>query len=160
ARLTCPVTLVNDVVLVPCFLSEIEGQNVQEPLVQLTMRMARECRFLYDGWIPITVWEVPHVRKAVRGIDEALALFCLRGRTFFEWEPKYPSAREAPLPHTSYDFEDRHLQDLEAIAGLLSALPEDDRVAVYRSIGWLSQAFRLDQPTARFLFCSLPLRPL
>src|SRR4029450_946634 len=71
-----------------------------------------------------------------------------------------PSAREAPLPHTSYDFEDHHLQDLEAIAGLLSALPEDDRVAVYRSIGWLSQAFRLDQPAARFLFCIFAIEAL
>jgi hypothetical protein len=160
ARLTRPVTLVNDVVLVPCFLSEIEEQNVQEPLVQLTMKMARECRFIYDGWIPIKVWDVPHVRKAVRGIDEALAMFCLRGRTFFEWEPKYPSAREAPLPHSYYIFEDRHLRDLQTIAGLLGVLPEVDRVAVYRSIGWLSQASRLDQPAARFLFCILAIEAL
>src|SRR5215471_18544908 len=74
------------------------------------------------------------IRKAVRGIDEALALCCLRGRTFFEWEPKYPSAREAPLPRTYYNFEERHLRDLEAIAGLLGALSENDRVAIYRSI--------------------------
>ena len=100
------------------------------------------------------------IRKAVRGIDEALALCCLRGRTFFEWEPKYPSAREAPLPRTYYNFEERHLRDLEAIAGLLGALPENDRVAVYRSIGWLSQASRLDQPAARFLFCILAVEAL
>jgi len=160
ARLTRPVTLVNNVVLVPCFLDDIDGHAIDEPLVRPTLRMARECRFLYDGWIPITVWDVPHVRKAVRGIDEALSLFCLRGRTFFAWEPKYPSAREAPLPHTFYNFEDCHLQDLEAIAGLLSALPENDRVAVYRSIGWLSQASRLDQPAARFLFCILAIEAL
>ena len=84
AQLPRPVTLVNDVVLAPCFLSEIDEQNVQEPLGQLTMRMAREGRFLYDGWIPIKVWDVDHVREAVRGIDEVLALFCLCGRTFFE----------------------------------------------------------------------------
>jgi hypothetical protein len=160
ARLTRPVTLVHDVVLVPCFLDDIDGHGIDEPLVRPTFRMARECRFLYDGWVPIRSWEVQHVREAIRGIDEALALCCLRGRTFFEWEPKYPSAREAALPHTYYNFEDRHLRDLEAIAGLLSALPEDDRVAVYRSIGWLSQASRLDQPAARFLFCIFAIESL
>jgi hypothetical protein len=160
AQLSCPVTLVNDVVLVPCFLHEIDGQDIYEPLVQLTMRMARQCRFLYDGWIPIKVWDAEHVREAVRGIDEALALFCLRGRTFFEWEPKYPSVREATLPRSSYIFEDRHLQDLQMIVGLIGNLPKEDRVAVYRSIGWLSQASRLDQPVARFLFCIFAIEAL
>jgi hypothetical protein len=61
---------------------------------------------------------------------------------------------------SNYNFEERHLRDLEAIAGLLSALPEDDRMAVYRSIGWLSQASRLDQPAARFLFCILAIEAL
>jgi hypothetical protein len=160
ARLTRPVTLVNDVALVPCFLDDIDGHDIDEPLVWPTLRMARERRFLYDGWVPIRSWKSQYVREAVRGIDEALALCCLRGRTFFQWEPKYPSAREAALPHAYYNFEDRHLRDLEAIAGLLSALPEDDRVAVYRSIGWLSQASRLDQPAARFLFCIFAIESL
>lgn len=145
------------VVLVPCFLSDIDGQSAQNPLVQLTMKMVRESRFIYDGWIPIQTWDEQNVRKAVRNIDEALSVFCLRGRTFFDWEPKYP----APDESTSiYKFESRHFQELEEITRILDSLGQGDRNALYRSLAWLSQGLRLNEPAARFFFSILAIESL
>jgi len=145
------------VVLVPCFLSDIDGQSAQNPLVQLTMKMVGESRFIYDGWIPIQTWDEQNVRKAVRNIDEALSVFCLRGRTFFDWEPKYP----APDESTSiYKFESRHFQELEEITRILDSLGQGDRNALYRSLAWLSQGLRLNEPAARFFFSILAIESL
>jgi len=157
ARLKNFVMLANSVVLVPCFLSDIEGQNVRDPLVQLTMKMERECRFIYDGWVPIATWDEENVRKAVRSVDEALSVFCLRGRTFFEWEPKYPAPSESS---SAYQFEDQHIRELEGVARLLDSLSEGDRVALYRSLAWLTQGLCLSEPAARFLFSILAIESL
>jgi len=158
ARLKNPVTLASGVILVPCFLSKIEGQNVRDPLLQQTMKMERERRFIYDGWVPIATWNEENVRKAVRNVDEALSIFCLSSSTYFEWEPKYP----APTSEirSTYNYEDRHLQELERVAKLLDSLGESDRIALYRSLAWLSQGLRLNEPAARFLFSILAIESL
>lgn len=159
ARLNNPVMLANDVVLVPCFLSESEmaGQNLQDMLVRLTMEMVRQNRFIYDGWIPIETWDEGNVRKAVRSVDEALSLFSLKARAYFEWKPKYPAPDES---QSIYTYEDQHLQELERVAKLLDSLGEGDRVAIYRSLAWLSQGLHLNEPAARFLFSILAIESL
>jgi len=159
ARLENPIMLTNDIVLMPCFLSESEmkGQNFQDPLVRRTMEMARQNRFIYDGCIPIETWDEENVRKAIRSVDEALSIFCLNGRVYFEWEPKYPAPDESK---SSYSYEDQHLQELEGVAKVLDSLGEGDRVALYRSLAWLSQSLRLSEPAARFLFSILAIESL
>ena len=157
ARLEDFVTLANGVILVPCFLTKMEGQDASDWLVQKTMRMEGNGRFVYDGWVPIVIWDEDNVREAVRSVDEALSVFCLVARAFFEWQPKYPAGHEYP---SIYNFEDRHLQELEEIARLLDSLGQDDRVALYRSLAWLSQGLRLSEPTARLLFSILAIESL
>lgn len=157
AKLKRPVTLANEVILVPCFMSEMEGQNVQDPLVWATMYMERKSRFVYDGWIPITTWDEESVRRAVQKVDEALSIFCMRGRTFFEWEPKYPAPE---YPQSNYEFGEEQVQELESIAQALDSLGEDDRNAMHRSLAWLSQGIRLNEPAARFLFSMLSIESL
>ena len=88
AKLKRHVILSNEVILMPCFVSDVAGQNSKTQLVQLSMKMERQGRLIYDGWIPILRWDEESVRRAVRNVDEALSAFCLRGRTYFEWEPK------------------------------------------------------------------------
>jgi hypothetical protein len=156
-KLQNPVMLANDVVLVPCFLNNMEGQNVQDRLVQMTMKMEQNCRFIYDGWMPIAVWGEENVRQAVRSVDEAISIFCLRSRAFFEWEPKYPAPGDSS---SNYKFEDQHLRELEEIAQILDSLGQRDRVAIYRSLAWLSQGLRLNGPAARFLFSILAIESL
>jgi hypothetical protein len=149
--------LPGSVVLVPCFLVSLQGHNISNPLVQLTLKMKEESRFIYDGWIPIAIWDEYHVRQAVQNIDKALSVFCMHGRASFDWEPKYPAPSEQ---RSVYYFEDEHLQDLESISRTLDGLKEDDRTAIYRSLAWLSQSMRLDEPAARFLFSILAIESL
>lgn len=158
-RIKEPVNLPNGVVLVPCFLSENEreGRNIQDPLLLATMEMEHRRRYIYDGWIPITIWNRENVRKAVRSIDEALSIFCLSSRISFEWEPKYPIASEPP---SIYYFEDREIKELEILSEHIAILREEDRTALYRSIAWLSQSLRLNEPAARFLFLILSIESL
>jgi hypothetical protein len=121
------------------------------------MKMHEGSRFVYDGWVPIAAWDEESVRKSVRAIDEALAIFCLRGRAVFDWAPKYPAPSE---PSSIAMFDDEHLQELEAVVESLDSLPETDRVAIYRSMAWLSQGLRLNEPMARFLFSILAIESL
>ncbi|HZO87182.1 MAG TPA: hypothetical protein VFB38_02505 [Chthonomonadaceae bacterium] len=157
ARLNKPVTLTGDVVLMPCFLPEIEGSTLGDPLVDATSRMATAARYIYDGWVPILKWDTETVRQTVRNVGEALSLLALYGRTHFDWEPKYPFFKE---PSSSFKVADAHLSDLETIAKLLEPLHEKDRVAIYRSLAWLSQGIRLNEPEPHFLCCILAIESL
>lgn len=156
-RLEGPVKLPNGVVLVPCFLDTTEGRGVRDPLVQLTSRMQQKSRFIYDGWVPIAIWNEQNVRRAIQSIDEALSVFCLSSRIFFDWKPKYPAPNDR---RSTYEFEEEHLKELESLSQTLDTLEEDDRTAIYRSLAWLSQGIRLDEPAARFLFSILAIESL
>ena len=73
-----PVALSKGVMVVPCFLQTIEGRRTEEPLVEAPLTMERRGRFVYDGWMPIPVWNDETVRRTVESIDEALALLSPR----------------------------------------------------------------------------------
>ena len=88
------IKLPGNVLLVPCFLATSDGHNINNPLVQLTIKMKDRSRFVYDGWIPIQTWDEHHIRQAVQNIDKALSVFCMEARVFFHWEPKYPASSE------------------------------------------------------------------
>jgi len=119
--------------------------------------MEQKSRFIYDGWVPINLWEEKNVRIAINSIDEALSTFCIEGRIFFDWEPKYLTPNDR---HSTYILEDEHIQEFESIARILDSLEENDRIAIYRSLAWLSQGIRLDEPAARFLFSILAIESL
>jgi inosine/xanthosine triphosphate pyrophosphatase family protein len=121
------------------------------------MQMGRNNRYIYDGWIPIKEWSKEDVRKAIRNIDEALSIFCLSSRIFFEWEPKYPSLSGFP---SIYHFENKEIAELEMLSKVIDSLKEEDRTALYRSIAWLSQSLCLKEPAARFLFLILAIESL
>ena len=158
AKIENHIIFSNGVVIVPCFISDLNHKNIKDPLVQATMKMERARRFIYDGWAPIRKWDVENVRNAIRNIDEALSLFCLNGRSYFEWEPKYPAPTESP--QSVYNYEKHHNQQLEEVAKRLDSLSENDRIAIYRSIAWLNQGLRLNETTARFLFSILAIESL
>jgi hypothetical protein len=157
-RIRNPVTPSKGVILVPCFLNgtESEGRSIEDPLLLATMEMERNGRYVYDGWIPITTWDKENVGKAIRNIDEALSLFCLSGRFIFEWEPKYPQNSESPWSYCLSD-NDIVFKELEKLSEILGSLKEADQIAVYRSLAWMSQSFRLSEPAARFLFLILSI---
>lgn len=157
AEFSGPVLLTGGVILVPCFLHEIQGHGPDDQLLQLTLRMHSECRFIYDGWVPINTWDDAHVRRAVRSIDEALSILCLHGSISCDWEPKYSSPR---CLRSTYKLQEIHLLEFERLASPINALSESDKRALYRSLGWLSQSLRLSEPAAKFLFSVLAIEAL
>jgi hypothetical protein len=149
------VILSNNVILVPCFLTDMSNKSGDDPLLQPTLKMMHNARFIYDGWIPITEWNDDNVRAAIRQIDEALSIFCLLGRSYVKWEPKYPAD-----PKSFNLYHDFHFDELDQIVKLVDKLEPDDQIAVYRSIGWISKGIQLDDPIVRFLFSILAIESL
>lgn len=155
-KLSKYVHLGDGVILVPCFIPNLDGMRLQDPMVQKTTEMEKKARMVYDGWIPITDWSVEEVRKTIRKVDEALSTFSLKTQAYFEWRPKY----EAKDMESTYIFTEEHLADLEKLSKKLDSLNMEDRNAFYRSLSWFSQAFRLKEPSAKFLFFILSMESL
>jgi hypothetical protein len=156
-RLETRTTLAHGVIVAPCFPREPARLDSTEPLDLAAAWMEREGRYLYDGWIPISMWAEENVRAAVRRVDEALSALALAMGATSEWVPKYETPRAAPQSLMLSEEEVRHL---EGVVQRLQSLPDPDRTACYRSLGWLSQGRRLTEPTARFLFAILAIESL
>jgi len=158
-RLSEPVVLPGNINLVPCFLSDIDGKNIGDELVQLTEMMRKRSRFIYDGWLPISDWRIDNVRKAIRRIDQALSIFSLQEEVSFSWKPKYNPVEMSPSSYIH--FKHQHIQEVEELIHFTESLTnEDDSKALFRSIAWLSQSIRLTEPAARFLFSILAIESL
>jgi len=157
ARYKNITNLPGNITIVPCFLPTEEGRNWRDPLVRLTFRMVEHARFIYDGWMPISDWNIKNVRKAIQNIDEVLTLFAAQERIWFTWEPKYFPSQLYP---SSHNIEDEHIREIVELRGFTETLNEEDLKAFYRSLAWLSQSLVLPQPAARFLFCIISIESL
>jgi hypothetical protein len=157
ARFNTPVILSGGVTLVPCFLSTLEGRNMNDTMVGLTLSMMNKGRYIYDGWIEIPTWNDQSVRSAVHAIHQALSVFCLHGSIYFEWESKYIALGQSRVLYKS---EHLDLEGLEGITSAIDSLDEPDRRAIYSSLGWLSQGVLLVEPAAKFLFSFLAIESL
>lgn len=155
ARIKRPVVLPGNIMIVPCFLTELK--NTDSLLAQLTLEMTHRACFVYDGWLPIADWQKDNVRKAVRMIDSALSIFALRASAWFSWEPKYSPIERAGL---CYEFEQGDVMQVNQLTQFLNKMEEVDARALLTSIGWLSQSLRLSEPAARFLFGILAIESL
>jgi hypothetical protein len=157
AKLKNPVFLTSGVILYPCFYSDLDGKSSQDHLVQASIRMQNQCRFVYDGWIPIDIWDDITVRNALQTIEKALSSFSMSGSTIFDWESKYPISGS---PQSIYHFRTEDIRELEKLVETIDSLRENDKFAIYRSLGWLSQGIRLSEPAARYLFSILAVESL
>lgn len=157
ARFNAPVKLSGGVILVPCFLSTLEGRNMNDPMVVLTLNMMKKSRYIYDGWIEIPTWNAQSVQRSVQAIHQALSVFCLHGSIYFEWESKYVSLGQSRV---LYESEHLNFEGLESTTSAIDSLDESDRRAIYRSLGWLSQGLLLVEPAAKFLFSFLAIESL
>jgi len=151
------IQLPSGIILVPCFVDDSKLEEAPEQLKNLTEQMARNHRYVYDGWIPIDPWSEDNVRKAFRDIDEALSIFALRTRIFFEWEPKY---RGTSSGRVNYYIGDSEFREMDGFIEKVESLNDDDRRALFRSLAWLSQSIRLTEPIARFLYSILAIESL
>jgi hypothetical protein len=154
-----PIIFKNRIILVPCFLcsNDSDGRNIEDPILKLTEQMTYQERFIYDGWMPIEVWDENSARKAVQYIDETLSIFALDINVFWEWEPKYSSQYIG----SSYRIrEDSSYRQFELLVQAMESLNEPDKNAIYRSLSWLNKSRLLKEPTGQFLFAILAIESL
>jgi len=157
AKFKKAVNLPGNIVLVPCFYPEVAGKSWNDRLVQLTIMMQEHARFVYDGWLPISDWNIEDLRESVNHLNRILTLFSNQERIWFMWEPKY-------IPHQLYPpshlIEDNHLNEITDLNLIIQTWPDNDVSAYYRGLSWLSQSLILPQPAARFLFCIVSIESL
>ena len=155
ARIPKPVFLPKQIVLVPCF-TVTEAGPVDMNMRDINSRMSSNGRFIYDGWMPIKTWDDNHVSDAVRTIEEILSIFCIQGPSAV-WEPKYHPMRQSDgfLP-----IDDKHLHGHAELFGVIDALEGKDRIAFFKSLGWVSQGLQATRPAAKLLFFFLAIESL
>jgi len=148
-RLNDPVKLSNDLILAPCFYPTLDGKNMKDPITIASSKMSENSRFVYDGWFSIVEWTPDSIRNAIKKIDRYLALFSLPFGSYFEWRPKYYSGKNNSI---SNSYEIRHVNDIKNIINIFDKWKENDREAIYQSIGSISQSMRVSESEAKFVF--------
>jgi hypothetical protein len=144
AQLPAPIGIDIGGLLVPCFLP-LNPINPQTEKRQAAM-MKRGV-FIYDGWVPINEWSVEKLESIIALLDDIVSLFSVVGKYQARWEPKYIYSKP---PITSQQFYKHDLQALSYSLNILDELPEEDRIALSRSIAWMSNALR-NAPVQKFL---------
>jgi len=148
------LVLPGNIILMPCFYSDISGKSWNDSLVRLTERMSMKARFVYDGWIPIKDWSIDNVRKKMREIEEILSLFSLQERISITWEPKYNIINNS---QSSHQIKDGHIQEIIHLHESLNEFNDEDSKAFYKSVAWLSHSLTLPLSPSRFLLCFVAL---
>lgn len=157
AKLDRPVRLLDGIILFPCFLQSTVGCSLTDPKVRASVRMEQTGRFIYDGWLPIQEMNEDVIRYKIRILREILGTFSLISGGKFEWMPKYSTAKTADDTHY---FSENEIKTLEGFATTIDGLASEDRRALLRSIGWLSECISLQNPESKFLFAVLAIESL
>jgi len=156
-KIDFPISLPNEVYLYPCFLPSLNGASLKDVRMQASLRMTQTNRFVYDGWLPIDDIDNERISERVRDLRHALSVFAIVSSSKFDWEPKYKDITNNDLTHHYTKVEIGTIEDL---ANAFTSLSQNDKVALFRSIGWIAQSIRLDDEKAKFLFCVLAIESL
>lgn len=153
AQFSAVVSEKNPLYLVPCF-TPLDPLNPQTDDRQAAMM--KWGQFIYDGWIPDADMSSANLDRIVAELDDLVSLFSVVGRHFAYWEPKYFHATH-PTPSqiaVQGDFDALSRSTL-----IIEQLPPPDKVAMSRSLAWLSSALR-NQDIQRFLLLFLSIESL
>ena len=157
AKIERPISLLNGIILYPCFLQSTGGQNVNDPIVRTSMRMSQTGRYIYDGWLPIKDMCEESIRASIRVLRETLCAFSLVSGSKFDWEPKYKTSNSNEDTHY---YAEKEIKTIEEFLNTIESIAQDDREALIRSIGWLSECIRVQNPESKFLFAVLSIEAL
>ena len=124
--------------------------------------MKNKCKYLYDGWLPISDWEPKNISEQIRNIDEYLSLFSLTGHIYFKWEPKYfIDDNDCYIVHADTSLKEISIVDnINDLSLQLQKIKKPDRQAIDRSINWINKAKETDDVLVKFLFYMLSIEYL
>lgn len=139
--------------LMPCFTPLNPLAPVSEKRQAAMMKWGQ---FIYDGWVPGVEMSPAGLEHVISQLDGLVSLFSVVGRFFAYWEPKYWLTTQPVPSHVALR------DDFEALmrsAATLAQLPEIDRLALDRSVAWMSNALR-SATVQRFLMLFLSIESL
>ena len=143
----------NQIHLVPCF-TPLNPLNPQTEERQAAMM--KWGQFIYDGWLPNVDMSPASLDRIVSELDDLVSLFSIVGKYFAYWEPKYFHTT-SPIP-SQIAVQGDFVALLHSIF-ITDNLPKPDKIAVSRSLAWLSNSFR-NQHVQRFLLLFLSIESL
>ncbi|MBN1815422.1 MAG: hypothetical protein JXA14_26555 [Anaerolineae bacterium] len=122
------------------------------------MAMSRRGLYVYDGWVPNDEWTTERLEQIVSKLDEIVCMFSLLGTKWYAyWEPKY---RYEKPPVDLHQVGLPELKSLSATIEVLEQLCAADRLAVSRSVAWVSNALKAQSPVQRFLLLFVSIESL
>jgi len=157
AKIDRPIRLATGIIIYPCFMQTTEGHSFEDPIVGASFRMSQTGRYIYDGWLPINDMIDVEIRIRIRTLREVLGSFPLISGSKFYWEPKYQASNTTDNTHY---FSEKEIKTIEGFAEAIDLAIPDDRKALLRSIGWLSECVRIENPESKFLFAVLAIESL
>lgn len=157
AKIERAILLPTGIILYPCFMQTTVGCSLKDPLIRASFRMLQTGQFVYDGWLPIQKMNDEDIRGRIRTLREVLGAFPLISGSKFDWYPKYQMSNS--IPETHYFFE-KEIKTIEKFTETIELSKYDDRIALLRSIGWLSECIRVENSESKFLFAVLAIESL
>ena len=157
SKMPNPKYLPGGIIIYPCFLGDLNGTNLADPLAHASGKMGEKGRYVYDGWLPINDWSSDGIKDATVRLERVLALLNLECGAYISWEPKYIGTLNLK-PYFYYD--GYHICDLNKIYTKIDKLRVKDRDVLYRSIGWLMESVQNNNPISKILFAVLCIESL
>ena len=157
SKMLGPKYLPEGIIIYPCFLDDLNGTSLADPLAHASGKMGAKGSFVYDGWLPINDWNSDGIKKAIARLERVLALLNLECGAYIRWEPKYKGSMKL---NSYFYYDEYHFYDLNKIYTEIDKLWLGDQDALYRSIGWLMQSVQNNNPIAKILFAVLSVESL
>jgi len=142
--------------IVPCFVPmDFTRQFAGD---KRAIAMSHVGLYVYDGWIPNEDWTTGTIEQVVSALDDIVYMFSLLGNKWYAyWEPKY---RYEKPPVNLHQVRPAELQSLSTTLGVLDKLATNDRIAVSRSVAWVSNALKSESAVQRFLLLFVSIEAL
>jgi hypothetical protein len=155
-HLASSIRFKSGICVVPCFVPMDFAS--QFPGDERAMAMSKRGLYIYDGWVPNDDWTTDKLERVVSALDDIVCTFSLLGSKWYAyWEPKYRYERP---PVDLHQVGLPELRSLSVTIEVLEQLGTDDRLAVSRSVAWISNALKAQSPVQRFLLLFVSIESL
>lgn len=155
-HLAASIRFKSGICIVPCFVPMDFARRF--PGDERAMAMSKRGLYVYDGWVPNDDWTTDKLEQIVSALDDIVCTFSLLGGKWYAyWEPKY---RYEKPPVDLHQVGLPELKSLSVTIEVLEQLCADDRLAVSRSVAWISNALKAQSPVQRFLLLFVSIESL
>jgi len=157
AQINSPIRLGDKVIIYPCFLPIVSGMNNTDPLVEVSHYMYRKNKYIYDGWVSIENLNEENIRSSIEELRGLISLLSITSNSQCKIEAKY-SVRN--YHNTTHFLNDNNLNSIESLCSSLTEIQPEDRNALLRSVGWLSNGITTTDFELKFLSFMISIESL